>query len=809
MLARMFRVRWLFSILLMAIAVRAQSPATSAPIEPNGAARPANSDGTYQALRGSLPSGDGFTVKDLTLEREGGVFHFEQGDFYFYGPVNGLVTGAVFTGKGHFSLSVKDASEQRSLALLTKSGVMQQDFTSLVLRFTDGTADEIRKASSGSPGKVPTHEVQAGVELAKSFRKRLNENLELHLLPDALIGQPGNFFLASFRMGGAFTGKNVLFLVDPEGAFDAAPDEVALSTWDDFTLETWAAYRMAHPEAKSSGLRTRVSDEKLDVTFDKSGSMKSSAETTLTARKDGVRVLRLNLFPTLRVSGVFSETGAPLDFVQEAKDADAQFAIVLPTAAKAGQTIRVLTQYAGPGAVRRDGSDVYYLLPQARENWYPAGLGQLGDFANFRMTFHLQKTLQIVATGKQLSLTPEDKGMVRAVWATDAPIAVAGFNLGNFKTKEEKTADGFVVDAYANADLPDMYAPLTQAGTMGSMSTSNALPAEVSQGRVAIQIYTDFFGKLPYDHIALTQQSACNYGQSWPMLVYLPICAFWDTTVQHQLGLLDYDKSYWSEVTPHEVSHQWWGQLVGFSSYRDQWMSEGFANFSAGVFLLNTNPKMDQYRDFWNEQKKNLLQKNKMGVRPIDAGPLTMGTRVSNSKAGEDVYQMLIYSKGAYVLHMLEMMYFTPGAGEAAFKRSMHQFVADYAGKAATTEDWKTSMEKTMPKNLDLAGNGKLDWFFNEYVYGTELPHYTVSSEFTVGADGITSVHMKLAQSNVSKDFMMLVPLYLAMDNGNTVLIGKVPLHGNEALDKTLTIGKLPAKAKALVVNYNADVLSD
>jgi hypothetical protein len=78
MLARMFRVRWLFSILLMAIAVRAQSPATSAPIEPNGAARPANSDGTYQALRGSLPSGDGFTVKDLTLEREGGVFHFTR-----------------------------------------------------------------------------------------------------------------------------------------------------------------------------------------------------------------------------------------------------------------------------------------------------------------------------------------------------------------------------------------------------------------------------------------------------------------------------------------------------------------------------------------------------------------------------------------------------------------------------------------------------------------------------------------------------------------------------------------------------------
>jgi Peptidase family M1 domain len=805
----MLRTFWSTSILLMAVSTFAQTPiqTPSRPIEPSGAAKQPNSEGTYQALRGSLPSGDGVSVKDFTLEREGGVFHFDQGDFYFYGPINGLVTGAVFTGKGHFSLTVKDASEQRSLALLTKSGVMQQDFTSLVLRFTDATADEIRKASTGSPGKAPTHEVQVAADLAKSFRKRLNENLELHLLPGVLAAQPGHFFLASFRMGGAFTGRNVLFEIDPEGAYGAAPDEVALSTWDDSSYQTWAAYRMAHPDPKATGVPTRVTEESLDVTFEKSGTMHSSAETTLTLRRDGVRVVRLELYPTLRVSGVFSDTGAPLDFVQEAKDADPQFAIILPAAAKAGQTIRLLTRYAGPEALRRDGEDVYDLL--ARESWYPAGLGQLGDFANFRMTFHMPKNLQIVATGKQVSLTPEDKGMVRAVWATDAPIPVAGFNLGAFKSKEEKTADGFVVDAYADITLPDAYAPLAQSGVLGTMTTVSALPNEVSQGRAAVQIYTDFFGKLPYDHLALTQQSACNFGQSWPMLVYLPTCAFWDSTIKHELGLLDFGaKTYWEEVTPHEVAHQWWGQLVGFSSYRDQWMSEGFATFSAGVFLLNTNPKMDQYRDYWNEQKKNLLEKNKMGMRPIDVGPLTMGYRANNEKTG-NVYQLLIYSKGAYVLHMLEMMYYNPTVGQTPFKRSMHQFVTDYAGKAATTEDWKASMEKTMPKNLDLAGNGKLDWFFNEYVYGTELPHYTISSEFTVGADGVTSVHMKLAQSNVSKDFMMLVPLYLAMDNGNTVLIGKVPIHGNDTVDKTLVIGKLPAKAKTLVLNYNADVLSD
>jgi aminopeptidase N len=218
---------------------------------------------------------------------------------------------------------------------------------------------------------------------------------------------------------------------------------------------------------------------------------------------------------------------------------------------------------------------------------------------------------------------------------------------------------------------------------------------------------------------------------------------------------------------------------------------------------------MDDYRAFWKEQQTNLLQKTKEGVRPIDAGALTQGQRVSNSKAGEDVYNLLIYSKGAYVLHMLEMMDWTPANGEVPFKNSMQQFVKDYAGKAATTEDWKASMEQTMPKSLDLRGDGKLDWFFDEYVYGTELPHYTVSADFTVDDAGVTSAHLKLAQSNVSKNFVMMVPLYLELKNGETERIANVVMHGDTTIDQTVRLGKLPSPAKAMLLNYNADVLSD
>jgi len=791
----------------MAVSVFAQTGAKV--IEPSGPARVPNGEKTYVALRTDLPGEQGVTVKDFTLSREGGVFHFDAGDFYFYSPVEGRVTGAVFVGKGRFDLAVKGASEQHSLALLTKSAGMTQEFTTLVLRFTDGTAEEIRKASAGAGPQPDGHVRSAAEDLAKGFRKNLNENLDLRLLADVLGGGgQGRLFLASLRMGNALTGKNVLFLVDPEGTFHAAPDQVELTTWSEFEVQPWAAYKMS-AEDKGSGQRVQVTDENLDVTIERTGAMKTSAETTMKVRRDGVRVVRLNLYPTLRVTGVYSESGAPLDFVQEAKDNDPDFAVILPEPATAGQTVRVLTVYGGKDAVRSDGNETYYLMSGARESWYPSGQSQMGDFANFHMKFHIPRNLQIVATGKQVTQTPDGNGMVAAEWETDAPIPVAGFNLGNFKTQGMKTPAGFGIDAYADVGVPDQFSRLAESDTLGGLSAVGALKGEVAQGNAAIQIYTDFFGKLPYDHVALTEQTACNYGQSWPMLVYLPICGFWDQTVQHQLGLLDYDASYWKEVTPHEVSHQWWGNLVGFKSYRDQWMSEGFANFSVAVYLMNTSSKMDEFHAFWKEQQKNLLQKNAQGVRPIDAGALTMGGRVSNSKSGEDVYQMLIYSKGAYVLHMLEMQFWTPQEKEDPFKRAMQKFVQDYSGKAATTEDWKASMEKSMPKSLDLRGDGKLDWFFDEFVYGTELPHYTVSNEFSV-VDGETVVHLKLTQSNVTDKFVMRVPVYLQLQNGLTSRIFNVVMHGNATIDQTIKLpGKFPSPPKAMLVNYNADVLSD
>ena len=137
-----------------------------------------------------------------------------------------------------------------------------------------------------------------------------------------------------------------------------------------------------------------------------------------------------------------------------------------------------------------------------------------------------------------------------------------------------------------------------------------------------------------------------------PSLVYLPISAYIDSTQRWLLfGQINSKFSgFVQEVTPHEVAHQWFGHGVGWASYHDQWLSEGFAEFAAGLFLQQAmGPKWQKdYIDFWERQRHSILDKNKFGVAPNDAGPLWLGLRLI-SPHSEGGYQGVTYSKGAYV----------------------------------------------------------------------------------------------------------------------------------------------------------------
>lgn len=787
------------------------------------AQHPGNANTYYQQLRALLPGGEVIAVKNLELKRDAATFSFTSGNIAFYGQVNGKITGAVFKGEGHFHLTPPTAEERHNLAITTHSEEFDEDFDQVVLRFTDSTAAELHKASAGA-GQSSSEYASAAQDFHNFLRTKLRDNLDLRLLQDVLSPVQGGYFTAAIH---GSKNHRMIFTLDPHGVEELAPEEVSLMIWNDWGPSWPTAFQRASDAAEGGGSgherngAFRFDNEDLDVSIEKSGFLTGLATVHITAEQDGVAVAPFALFPTLRVSNVETDKAAPLDYVQEKKDEDSDFGVVLAQPLKRGESATIRIAYGGKDVVMNEGSKNYY--PIARESWYPNAAVGLGDYATYHMTFHVPKGLQLIATGTKVSDKTEDK-ITTTEWKTDVPLPVVGFNLGDFVMKEAtlpgKVGDSLTIDAYANKNPPDTLSRLgsqsdlpvngsdvdTESMPTGKINTASMLPVELSQGQIAAQIYTDYFGPLPFAKVALTQQFACDYGQSWPMLVYLPICGFLDSTQQFALGVHPEDM-YWKVVTAHEVAHQWWGQTVGFRSYRDQWMSEGFANTSASIFLQVTNSKDDKYREFWKEQRKLLTEKNAMGFRPIDVGPVTMGFRLSSQKTGWNIKDDLIYPKGAYILHMIRIMMWSPRDGDQRFKDTMHDLVSTYRLQAATTEDFKAIVEKHMSPAMDIMGNHRMDWFFDEYVYGTDLPTYHFESQVTQNGDAQT-LHVKLVQSSVRPEFKMVMPIYLELNDGRIVRWINAVVVGNTTVDQTVPLPKTPAPVKRALINYNYDVLS-
>jgi hypothetical protein len=779
---------------------RPAQPATT----PSAPRALANNEPTYVKLRNITLGTEVVRVNNLTLKREAGIFTFKYGTFHLLEPVNGKITGAVFLGDASFALTPPVDVERRNLVILTKGQPFDEQFTHAVFRFTDGSEEEIRKASVAN--NAPESGDAAGLlnDVQQQLKKKLKDNLAARLLEDVLSPRPGGKFTAYIK-GKKYSDK-MIYDVDPHGSSLVEPEEVSLFIWDEDHAGIWAGFHLAKEYANgiaNSDEQNRtvwVQHQKLDTSIAKNAHITATAQTTFTARQDGVRVVPLELFPTLRVDSVTGQNGEQLAFIQEDKDEDPDFAVVLPRELNKGESYSITTKYGGKDAIKNEGSGNYY--PVARSTWYP-GQG-FGTYATYEMTFHVPKGMTMVATGKLLKQIDEGNESITE-WTSEIPQAVAGFNLGKFKRDEGKPLkQPYLLETFANPDLPDDYSGLT-------VSTLSMMKKAMGEAQLSVEIYTDFFGEAPYKRLAMTQQTAGSYGQSWPGLVYLPITYFFDDTIRHQHGM-EAKYGYFKVVGPHEIAHQWWGHLVGFNSYRDQWMSEGFSDMSASMFLqyIYGQKNLDEYHKFWADERKILTEKNLAGLRPIDVGPVTLGYRLNNAKTGFDVGRRLLYPKGAYILQMVRfMMSERTGDADSRFKAMMHDFTKTYANRQASTEDFKTVLEKYMSPEMDLGQNHKMDWFFNEYVYGTEYPSYKFEHSFSSDANCDVVINFKLTQSGVSQDFRMLVPIYVELANGKIARLGAAPLTGNNSTEMHVPLKGLKEKPKRAMAAYYDDVLGN
>src|SRR5206468_6779457 len=97
----------------------------------------------------------------------------------------------------------------------------------------------------------------------------------------------------------------------------------------------------------------------------------------------------------------------------------------------------------------------------------------------------------------------------------------------------------------------------------------------------------------------------------------------------------------------------WWGDLVTWNGYRDQWIMESLANYSAMMLLESKDPAA--FRQLMQKYRDELLVKGDGGTLLMDAGPVTLGLRLSSSKF-PNAYEAISYGRGTWLFHMLRTM---------------------------------------------------------------------------------------------------------------------------------------------------------
>src|SRR5437870_1140406 len=501
------------------------------------------------------------------------------------------------------SLTPPTSIEKHSLSIFIKNESLSEEFDHLVIRFTDKTFDEILLSANAKMGNGGSQTAKAR-ELYRDnqqlLRKDLHDNGELRALIDLYAPQRPGYFTAF--ISGKKHGK-LVFLLDPLGLPPVSPEEVALFSYGESDGGIWTAFHLA--DEYKQGTAASSEDHRLfDITHHE---IDGSIRGTNIAASDRVtfrplvagRVVPFNLYRSLRVSRVQDEKGNDLNFIQESKDEDADFAVILAQPVELGKEYTITVQYSGGDALRDSGAGNFILIP--RETWYPNNAGtQFGDRAIFDITFRYPKGHMFVATGAPVEPDKQDGGAMIAKWSSGkTELAVAGFNYGRFKKKElfDKES-GYNIEFYANTDVPDEIKQIQEQieriereggktmTTLGSISTTAMADSAIADAQNATRIYNAYFGKLPYTRVAMTQQPAGFFGQAWPTLVFMPYIAFIDATQRTQLlGVSGGTNTFWRYVAPHEIAHQWWGHVVGWDSYHDQWMSEGFAEFSASLYV--------------------------------------------------------------------------------------------------------------------------------------------------------------------------------------------------------------------------------
>jgi len=762
----------------------------------------------YRALRSvELDESKVFHVREAVLDRGEMHLYLTDGTIGFTRDVLGEVTGAYFEGEGEVLMRPPDLTERASLGLFSGLGVLDEHFSAAYLRFNNDLAGELK------PYLRESEEPKEFVRLHGLNAQKLAELDGLRLLEsyteDAAVAKDDHYLHARLatRLGN-------LDVYDDSQAEDQFKVACLSRSGEDLYFDVWMAFpglgarrrgesRVIDPASSADAVP--VEGFRIDTALAPPETLEATAELDVEVRNGGQRLLNFELSRWLQVSAV-SVDGVDAEFLQNealsgsalARVGNDLVTVVMPATLHAGERHRLRFHYGGP-VMQQAAPGLLYV--GARGTWYPNRGAQM---SRFELKFHWPRAWALVATGRCTSTQAEDDGQV-GEWNSEEKIPVAGFNLGKFVRAQEQW-DGVEVASYSAGVVEES---LGRAAPELAAEAATRNRAIARRSAEAIGKYEHWFGPYPYKSLALTQMPGPE-SQGWPTLVYLSSLAYLSDEERQALHLNDFQRLvYGGFMQDHETAHQWWGDRVGWENYRDQWLMEALANLSALMILEEKQPA--RARELLEDYRQELLVRNAAGKSYADAGPVTLGYRLSSS-VFPNAYIPVTYGRGLWLMVMLRDYFAdyekmeTPPAKMAEggrFLAALREFGKRYAGSTATTDDFRRVLEEFLPSKARLDGAPSLKWFFEEWVSGSSVPEIELKQVVLKRRGKETVANFVVGQRHCPESLVTSVPIFAELAGGRIVSVQRVFADGVESHFEL----KVPTGTKRLLADPEKKLL--
>lgn len=760
----------------------------------------------YNQLKAFSLKGDAVDVKGLALKKDRVQLTLD-GVVYLSEPVEGMITGAVFIGEGKFVTETPaDDFERDNVKRLLGADLIASDFKTAVFRFTDDTAKQFGPVTRDA-GVVNEQAQKLGRETDESTLHETGANLPARLAISLLNLEKPGFFFAEFNGGKRNRFSVVLDHQNriPVANFGIDAGEKGL-IWSYnsglYFAQVWLAFyalqdyqrgRVIYSDANNQidikhfrmdvdlrdhgdrlKLRTLIQAEPLQPNL--------RALTFIVGRGlsefDNERLKKQMRVKSARFGGV------ELPWAQE--NWESGLTVFLPEPLKTKETVELELSLEGDFMTDWDfGQNCYY--PRSTVGWYPRH-GFL-DRSTYDLTFRHPKRLRVASVGTLISedVDPEDGGTFVSKYQLAHPVSLVTFGLGDFKRRKDsiKWDNG-------GSSTPLEFSELRSDEIL---IKEDFILAELNN---SIRYFSKLFGSYPYPTFGAAFHPL-DFGQAFPSLVLIPL-----PPRERRNTKAIY------QFIGHETAHQWWGHIVSWRSYRDQWLSEGFAEYSGILYAgarVSQDTKNDMLRRLRISLKEPPVTPTGLGKgRLVDVGPIILGNRLLTTKTGR-AREVLIYNKGALVLRMIHFMLTDPETGDGSlFTAMMTDFVNRYRNNTASSDDFRNVVNEHFAKSPVARNHGlkNLNWLFSQFVYQTAHPSYEMQYKIEDQPGGKATISGTVFQKNAPRDWIMLLPVKFSFA-GDQIAEGSVLVQGESSPFQI----QLPARPKKVELDPDRWILAD